>query len=154
VFLTLDYEILVLRSLAAELREAGIRCLGSVVDVESGGELELAQLVPQATLPPFDPVSTGVERENPCPACDRDGYYGIPHEAYRFSYTGLDPRFKEMELLATHEGFGSSCLREPFKDSVFAAPVLIAGGRLLRYLEKTRLRHLELQPVRVRWGSG
>jgi len=154
VFLTLDYEVLVLRSLADELRQAGIGCLGPVVDAESGDELELAQLVPDATLPPFDGASTGVEREKPCPVCDRDGYYGIPHEPYRLCYTGLDPRLQEMELLATFERFGSSCLREPFQDSVFAAPVLIAGGRLLRCLEEARLRHLELQPVTVSWGAG
>ena len=154
VFLTLDYEILVLRSFADELREACFGCLGPVVDVESGDELDLAQLVPEATLPPFDPASAGVERETPCPVCDRDGYYGIPHQPYRLCYTGLDPRFKGMGLLATFERFGSSCLREPFQDSVFAVPVLIAEGRLLRCLEKARPRHVELQPVTVRWGAG
>jgi hypothetical protein len=148
-FLTLDNEVLVGLRLGDRLREAGVMCLGDVLDAKSGASLDVLQLRPQVTLPPFGPETRGVVRERPCPVCGRDGYYGVPHEPYRLCYATLDESLASKDVLATHERFGTSVLRQPFSESVFAAPVLVVGSRVAAVLKAERLRYVELQPVQV-----
>jgi hypothetical protein len=149
MFLTLDAEVLVRPALAGKLRTEGVACLDVVLDAQSGSPLDVFQLRTEATLPPFAAGTTGVARERPCTACGRDGHYGIPHEPYRFVYDTLDGALSSKDALATYERFGTSVLREPFSDSVFAAPVTIVGRRIAAVLKAANLRSVELQPVRV-----
>jgi hypothetical protein len=146
---------LVQGDIAARLRRAGVEhCLRPVLNAKTGEELEVVQLVPMATLPPFHASSAGIKREGPCQVCNRDGYYGLPGAPYRLHYEALSPAFRGLDLMGTFERFGVSRLREPFRESVFAAPVLIAGGRLLDVLTTLSLRHVELEEVTVEWGAG
>ena len=152
VFLTLDSEVLVGPRLGDRLREAGVMCLGDVVDAKSGASLDVWQLLPQVTLPPFGRDTRGVVRERPCPVCERDGYYGVPHEPYRFCYAPLDESLAEKDVLVTHERFGTSVLRQPFSESVFAAAVFVVGSRVAAVLKAERLRYIELQPVQITYN--
>jgi len=147
IFLTLDDEVLVQEKLADRLRAYGIACLGDVLDARSGDRFGVFQLRPEATLPPFGPATRGITRERPCPLCSRDGHYAIPHEPYRFSYPELNDRLLLKDVLATYERFGTSALRQPFSESVFAAPVLVVGGRVAAALNHADARHVDLQPV-------
>ncbi len=149
VFLTLDAEVLVRPALAATLRAAGVACLDVVLDAQSGSSLDVFQLRTEATLPPFAAGTTGITRERPCTDCGRDGHYGIPHEPYRFVYDTLEDALLSKDVLTTYERFGTSVLREPFSDSVFAAPVTIVGRRIAAVLKAANLRSVELQPIRV-----
>jgi hypothetical protein len=149
MFKTLDDEFLVQQDLADELRAHGVTCLGEVLEAKSKKPMKLLQLRPEADLPPFSPKSTGVVRERPCPVCMRDGYFGIPHVPYAFHYTRLDEQLASKDVLATHERFGNSALREPFSESVFAAALLIVGPRVKAALEAAKVRHVELLPVVV-----
>ena len=48
----------------------------------------------------------------------------------RLVYDGLPPDIANKDVLATYECFGNSVLREPFKESGFATPVLVVSDRL------------------------
>jgi hypothetical protein len=148
-FLTLDDDVLVRQPLADRLHAEGVTALDVVVDARSGQPLGILQLRPEATLPRFGPGTTGVTRERPCVVCNRDGHYGIPHVPYGFRYASLDDSLRSRDVLATYERFGTSVLRQPFIDSVFAAPVLIVGHRVAAALEAARLRDIELHPVDI-----
>ena len=149
IFLTLDSEVLIRPGLGDRLRDAGVTCLGDVLDAESEASLDVRQLRPEATLPPFSPDTRGIVRERPCPVCGRDGYYGVPNEPYRLCYGPLDESLASKDVLATHERFGSSVLRQPFSESVFAAPVIVVGARVAAVLKGERLRYIELQAVEM-----
>jgi hypothetical protein len=154
LFSTLDDEILVSGSLGELLLDRGVKCLGPVVDGKSGEPIPFWQLVPEAVLPPFSKATSGVVRERPCPNCGRDGYFGIPHVAAALTYDALSPAILEKDLLATFERFGNSRLRTPFRDSVFAAPLYVAGARLVSALREAGVKTVELEPVRVVTVSG
>jgi hypothetical protein len=146
--LTLDDEILVDSGLTEAVRAAGLtRCLGEVLDARTKIPLPVSQLRAEAVLPPFSPRSSGIVRERPCPACSRDGYFGIPHQPTLLHYEGVDVGLLERDLLATYERFGNSRLRESFRESVFAAPLYVAGERLTRVLETEKVKGVELEPV-------
>jgi hypothetical protein len=154
LFSTLDDEILISGSLGELLLDRGVRCLGPVVRGDSADPLPFWQLVPEAVLPRFSEAQTGFVRERPCPNCDRDGYFGIPGVSAPLTYEQLPPSTSEKDLLATYERFGNSRLRTPFRDSVFAAPLYVAGARLAEALRAARVRTVELQSVHVGMASG
>jgi hypothetical protein len=146
LFSTLDSEILVTPRLADGLRAAGVRSLGPVVD-KDGRPLPFEQLLPQATLPPFGLETTGFVRERPCPVCGRDGYFGVPNVPLRLVYPSLPAELLDKDVLATFERFGNSRLRTPLRDSVFAAPVYVIGGRVADALRAAGARSAEVDPV-------
>jgi hypothetical protein len=149
IFLTLDSEILMRPALARRLRAEGVGCLDAVLEDRSGSPLDVFQLRTQATLPPFAAGTSGIAVERPSTLCKRDGRYGRPHEPYQFVYDRLDDSLLSKDVLATYERFGTSVLREPFSESVFAAPVTIVGRRVAAVLTAARVRSVELQPVRL-----
>jgi hypothetical protein len=148
LFSTLDSEILVTPRLADRLRSAGVRSLGSVVGTD-GRPLPFEQLLPQVTLPPFGVETTGFVRERSCPVCGRDGYFGVPNVALRLVYRSLPADLLDKDVLATFERFGNSRLRTPLRDSVFAAPVYVIGGRLADALRASGVGSAEFEPVRL-----
>jgi hypothetical protein len=149
VFLTLDHEVLMRMTLGETLRASGVTCLGDVIDARSGDRLDVLQLRSEATLPPFAPQTTGVTRERPCPACARDGHYGIPHVRYGLQYDTLDGELQSTNVFATYERFGTSVLRQPFRDSVFAAPLFVVSGRVAAALRAANLEYVELHRVEI-----
>jgi hypothetical protein len=148
LFSTLDSEILVTPKLAAHLRAAGVHSLGPVVDKE-GRPLPFEQLLPQGTLPRFGAETTGFVRERSCPVCGRDGYFGVPNVALRLVYPSLTAELLDKDVLATFERFGNSRLRTPLRDSVFAAPVYVIGGRMADVLRASGVGSAEFEPVRL-----
>jgi hypothetical protein len=149
IFLTLDHDVLMRMTLVEHLRASAVTCLGDVIDARSADRLDVLQLKPEATLPPFAPGTTGVTRERACPACARDGHYGIPHVGYGLQYETLDDGLRSKDVLATYERFGTSVLRQPFRDSVFAAPLLVVSGRVAVALRAAGLKNVELHRVHV-----
>lgn len=148
MFYPLSRELLVSTQLAEVLEGAGFhRCVRPVLDAKSREPLAVMQLKPEATLPSFLPESEGVTRERPCPACDRDGYFGIAHVPMVLKYRRLGP--VAADLFSTYERFGNSRLRSPFKDSVLAAPMYVGSARLVDVLRAHKVRGLEFEPVRL-----
>ncbi|HEY8147399.1 MAG TPA: hypothetical protein VIK51_00605 [Vicinamibacteria bacterium] len=148
LFSTLDSEIIVTPKLAEHLRAADVRSLGPVVGTD-GHPLPFEQLLPQATLPRFGEETTGFVRERPCPVCGRDGYFGVPNVPLRLVYPSLPAELLDKDVLATFERFGNSRLRTPLRDSVFAAPVYVIGGRVADALRAAGVRSAEVEPVRL-----
>jgi rRNA maturation protein Nop10 len=149
LFSTLDDEVLVSARLSDRLREAGVRSLQTVVQADTGEALPFTQLLPEATLPPFSAATTGFARERPCPACGRDGYFGVPRTPLELTYENLPAEFLAKDVLATFERFGNSRRRTPFRDSVFAAPLYVVGSRIAEMLRAQRVRTAALEPVRL-----
>lgn len=138
VFSTLNDEILISPRFSDALRARGIQCVRQVLDAESKAPLPVLQLVADVVLPPFAASTTGYVRERACELCKRDGYFGIPHVPMALWYDALPSGLVEKDLLATFERFGNSRLRTPFRDSVFAAPVYLAGARLANELKQVK----------------
>lgn len=148
VFTTLDREVLVRAETAEALQNAGLgEVLGEVLHARSKAPLPVFQLRSQAVLPRFSPATSGVVRERQCAACDRDGHFGIPNVPIVLHYAGLDSRLLESDVLATFERFGNSRLREPFSDSVFAAPLYVVSARFKSVLEASKVKRVDYQPV-------
>lgn len=151
IFITLDREILVNLDLACELEAMGIESIVDVIDVKSGEKLPLKELRAETTLPPFSKGTTGYEREGVCLKCGRDGYFNMPNMPLRLVYEDLTIEYSHKKVLATYERFGNSRLREPFKDSVFAAPKYILNGTVASYIKKACGRRVTIEPVEINW---
>jgi hypothetical protein len=106
-------------------------------------------LIAPFELPPFDAETTGgVVREDPCPDCERDGYFGTAKSPLELRYA-LDPDdLEEMpDLVSTWEHFGRSKLVEPFEESVFSQPLLLVKSRVVELLQTLKIRGLRFHPV-------
>ncbi len=146
VFYSLSRELLASPRIAEALKGAALhRCVRPVLNAKSREPLPVVQLVPEATLPRFLHESGGVTRERPCPACDRDGYFGIAHVPMVLKYHNLAPF--SADLFATYERFGNSRLRSPFKDSVLAAPMYVGSARVVDVLRAQKIKGLDFEPV-------
>jgi hypothetical protein len=155
IFQTVDHEKLVSLQLAQALAQAGIRgvelrparsCKGPV-------ELPWVQLLAHVHLPPMAPTSRGILREDPCPLCARDGYFGSAHEPIEIEYSSSQLPPAELDELAdavyTYEYFGKSRLCEPFSDSYFARPLLLVRPGIYRVFRQLKVRGVEFIPVNI-----
>jgi hypothetical protein len=151
VFQTLDREYIVSDRVREELTKAGISGaeLRGVRAARKEERLPSSQLVAPFELPPFDPETTGgVVREDPCPQCERDGYFGTAKSPLELRYTfGADYLEEVPDLASTWEHFGRSKLAEPFEESVFAQPLLLVKPHVVELLQKLKVRQLEFVPV-------
>jgi hypothetical protein len=151
VFQTLDGEYIVSDRVREELTKAGITGaeLHGVRAARKDERLPWSQLVAPFELPPFDPETTGgVVRQDPCPHCERDGYFGTAKSPLELRYTfGADSLEEVPDLASTWEHFGLSKLAEPFEESVFAQPLLLVKPRVIGLLQKLKVRQLEFVPV-------
>jgi hypothetical protein len=156
VFQTLDHEYFVSTRLAEALRAATVTGaeLHGVRDARSGDPLPWSRLVAPFVLPRFDVETTGgVRRQDPCPECDRDGYFGTAQSPLELRYSLSRAELDEIpDLASTWEHFGTSRLAEPFEDSVFAQPLLVAGPRVVELLRRSNVRSVAFVPVAV--GAG
>ncbi len=150
VFQTLTREVLVSSKVGSILREVGVDCLQEVRNARTRELVAYFELRPSVVLPPFSDRTVGIERENPCPVCKRDGFFGIPYTALTLVYQEKDrPSFSESKVMATFERFGNSVLREPFCDSVFAAPRMIIDSDVYDALRDNGVLGVEFEPVLI-----
>jgi len=146
LFRLLTGEILASPRIADVLRGSGIqRCIRGVLNAKTRESLAAVQLVAEATLPRFTSQSTGVTRERPCPGCDRDGFFGIPHVPMILKYRNLG--LFSADLFATYERFGNSRLRSPFAESTLASPMYVGSDRLVDALRAQKIKGLSFEPV-------
>jgi hypothetical protein len=102
-------------------------------------------------LPPFDAESSGgVRRENGCPECDRDGYFGTARSPLELRYTFDADDLREVpDFASTCEHFGVSRLAEPFEESVFAQPLILVKPRVVEVFKKLKVRSVAFDPVSI-----
>ena len=148
ILLTLDRDVLLSARIGEELQRESLDALGAVQDAK-GRDLPLFQLLAQDTLPRFSSRTTGVLREDPCPACDRNGHFGDVTQPYRLVYKGVSDAIWKNDVLATWECFGTSALRSPFSDSVIALPVQVISRRFFDLLRRAGVRPIEFQPLEI-----
>ena len=153
IFSTLDREVLLSSATVALLRKAGIGSLGPVLEKGSHRPMNVSELLASATLPRFSATTSGYERERPCPSCDRDGYFGVPHEPICLVYDALDVEYLGKDVVQTFELFGNSCLRSPLADSVFAAPLYLVSTRFADLLRQQPGMNVDFAPVEIKGVS-
>lgn len=86
-----------------------------------------AQLIATSTLPRLSPNTVGIELEDQCPVCHRDGYYGSRYPDFHPHYEMLN--IKEHDVAATYERFGKSGRLVPGKFTQRVAPAKLCVGR-------------------------
>ena len=153
VFQTLDHEHFVSERLRETLIAASITGaeFHRVRDPHGGDPSPWWRLVAPFALPPFDAETTGgVRRQDPCPDCDRDGYFGTAQSPlelrYPLSHGELD---RIPDFARTWEHFGTSRLAEPFEKSVFAQPLLVAKPRAIEAFRHSKVRGITFEPVAI-----
>ena len=144
VAITYDHEVVIPPELIPKLKKIVPECLkkihhGTVKAAEPSG---YCQLITQITLPCWSKQTTGFEKEDECPHCKRDGFFNIPRVPLRIVYDEQVPAFNVAE---TYECFGNSKLREPFKESHFASPLLIVNEAVQQILAGEK--GVEFEPV-------
>jgi hypothetical protein len=151
VFEALTGEILVSPSVAGRLRKAGAPAgeLQAACEAGTKTELDWVQLLPHTELPRLDVKASGLEVEDQCPKCRRDGYFMRPDRPFRPTFTeALDP--KELPIVArSWEHFGNSRLTEPFSQSFFAQPAIFVSSGALGVMKRLKSVDLELAVVQV-----
>ena len=117
----------------------------------SGDPLPWFQLLSTHTLPRANAETTeGLRREDPCPVCDRDGFYGTATSPLELHYSLTCDELDALpDYCFTWEHFGKSVLREPFTESKFAQPLLVASQRVVGTLKDLKIRGLLLDPVQI-----
>lgn len=136
VFLTLDFEVIVPPEVTKQMKSLCPACILPLVDSETGSELPYAQLVEEATLPPFNKdKSKGFEKsqhalEKSCPRCQRDGFFGIPKQPFELVYDILPEDLLQKDVLATWECFGKSRLGNDREKMFIAMPQYVLSERM------------------------
>lgn len=147
--ITHDGEILFSEELSAYLKGEGFKCLGPVMDSRNGLRLTVTQLVGEGTLPPFSERTSGVLREDPCAVCKRNGFFGDLDRPLRLVYDSVPGELRTQDVMATYERFGTSRLRSPMKNSVFAPSLFVVSARLVDALRRRDVRQVDFEPVEV-----
>ena len=153
VFQTLGGETFVSDRLREELARAGFTGaeFHDAYSESKRERLPWSQLVAPHALPPADPeTSGGLRRENPCPDCDRDGYFGTAKSPFELRYPLSRSEADDLpDFSSTWEHFGLSKLAEPFEDSAFAQPILVVKPRVAELLMGSKVRGLLFDPVEI-----
>lgn len=153
VFQTLIGEQFVSDRLREELTQAGFTgaAFHDARSAHKRERLSWSQLVARHELPPADSeTSGGLRREDPCPDCDRDGYFGTAESPLELRYSLSREDLDDLpDFSSTWEHFGVSRLAEPFEDSAFAHPLLVVSPRVVKMLRDLKVRGLLFDPVEI-----
>jgi hypothetical protein len=148
IFETLDGDYLVserLRAAMLAIRPAGLE-LREAVEASTGDATGFFQLL-AAPLPAMDGATEGVLREDPCGTCNRDGHFSSPEQPERIVYRRTQLPNTVLDAHSTYELFGNSRLRSPFRESVFAQPLLLISTRLYEVFVEQRVPNVVFEPV-------
>lgn len=152
IFQTYDHEKLVSLEVANALKSAGVTGLElrPAKSYKAPVELPWVQLLAHEQLPPMSPASKGILRENPCPLCGRDGYFGSAHEPMEIEYNADQVAIDSLpDVVHTYEYFGKSRLEVPFTNSYFARPLLLVKPKVFKVLRQQKVRGVEFVPVSI-----
>lgn len=147
IFQTKAREFLVLSPLADILSSMSLSGgeLREVVSRKDGRPLPWFQITPLAELPPWSALTSGVERENPCRVCRRDGYF----HSRRSLEIVYDGPLHVHDLMMTWEHFGNSYRGDSEEESRPATPLLLVSTKVYQAFEAAKVSNVEWSPVRV-----
>lgn len=151
LFETLSGEVLISEDLAGVWDAAGIGGaeLRGAVSHRDGQPLAWFQVIPQLELPPMSAQTRGTIREDPCPACGRDGHFFTVKSPEAIVYDDPESAEDLPDVCHTYERFGNSVLREPFASSFFAPPLLICKPNVQKFFRGRRVRGIRFIPVQL-----
>ena len=152
------------------LLDAG-ECRDDLVQVLAARTLEPLdwyQILPQRTLPPFEPESTGLTfsshpKEVPCAMCRRDGYFGTAKEPLKLVYSlakvsalavrsGVGdewgPKLWPM-FMHSWEGTGKSIPGNGEPPTVLALPFTVISARALSVLRRYSSTIIHVDPIEL-----
>ena len=149
-------ETLASRDIADSLAAADVSALdlGEVRAWRSGDPLQWVEFASTYQMPPMSKATTGGAREDPCPACGRDGYFDSPEAPLSIAYAGDEVRPDSLpDIVHTWECFGNSRLAVPddryLPGPWFAQPLLLVKPGVAQLLVQLGVRGLTFDPVRV-----
>lgn len=128
VCVTFDLEVLIPPRLVSSIRAVAPACLREVLDRTSRRATGYFELIPEVTLPPWSPSTTGVIRDKltpPCRQCQRDGHYNTIKALPGLCY---DVPISPFTVAETYERFGRSGFAPDFRKSRFAPPFLLINN--------------------------
>lgn len=113
------------------------------------GKFDYSQLLFTNQLPPFA-ESSKIARSNPCPKCNRDGYFEFSiYEPTEIHYKS--ERFSKIKLLDfnnTYECFGNSGInKDDFSKSHFAQPLILVTPNVLNIFRELKITQVDFEPV-------
>ena len=152
IFQTLDSDILVSPDLARALRDAGVTGLElrEARSYKTGEPLPWLQLISTTELPPMAPATKGFLREDPCPRCGRDGYFGSREVPLEPVYSRGQVAPDDLpDVVHTYEHFGNSGLRNPLENSHFAQPLLLVKPMVMEIFRQENVRGVHFDPVKI-----
>lgn len=124
--------------------------LRQVEDRATGKPLSWFQLLPSTELQPMDrQLTLGLDTDDQCPKCTRDGFFHSAQGAYQPGYR-LRTREKAKlgDVLHTWECFGSSS-HDGDADRYLAQPDTVISNRVASILMTSKVSRLLLTPVNM-----
>jgi hypothetical protein len=120
----------------------------------SADRLQWVELASSYQMPPISKATTGGAREDPCPACGRDGYFDSTEAPLSIAYMGNEARPDSLpDIVHTWECFGNSRLAAPddryLPGPWFAQPLLLVKPAVAELLAHLGVRRLAFDPVRI-----
>ncbi len=111
-------------------------------------ETPFRQLCPLNILPAMSPRTTGLEREDACSSCGRNGYLRMQDQPTRVVYRSADLA-KTADVNMSWEWFGSSNLEEDLRKSFLAHPAILVRPRVYRVLHDAGVKEFDWIPIHV-----
>ena len=105
------------------------------------------QLRSEAILPRISIQSHNYKISKQCSICKRNGYFNDGLKPFAFAYKNVPEALLQKNVLETYECFGYSALRTPFKDSGFAAPLLVVSQRIVEIFRNKKIKGVEFIPI-------
>lgn len=118
-------------------------------DRQTHRKLPWWQILPDLAMPPLDSTSRGVETEEQCPVCKREGFFNDPDVPERYVYRmNKKQRAKLQDFIATWEHFGHTLL-DPKETSYpgFAEPGILVSNRVMRVFLDKKVKAVNFIPV-------
>jgi hypothetical protein len=125
---------------------------------QTGHILPFYQITSDYYFPKLLPVSKGIQTENQCPTCKRDGHYGVlirNHDNSRNIWAPLEFVYKlnnksvleKTDVFYTWEHYGMSMI--PGRGPFFARPFLLVSELVKNILEKQKIRNMFFTQVQI-----
>jgi hypothetical protein len=149
-------DVLVDAQLEADLVRTGatgmfFRDVYAVGPGDRSRKIPFRQLCANRTLPPMAPSTTGLQLDDPCEVCWRNGFCGTTDQSERFVYRAVDLDGTD-DVNMSWENQSSARLEPELKDSFLSYPWMVVTPKIWRVFRDAGVTCYEWRPVRVEEG--
>ncbi len=152
---TYHHDYLVSTTVAEALRDASLSGLElrQVVSAGDNALLPWWQILAAHQLPPISKASTGITRDDPCPLCDRSGYFGDPALPTEICFDALHADVSDIpDFAVTHERFGYWRSKRDPLTVLMPRPMLLVKPKVMDVLRAQKAGIVRYCPVRITGG--